>query len=123
MFCKSLNVKCRQTSRRNFLRLAASIMVGIAFCVLAGCSESQRQQADAIDHSDSAAQNKQETELTPEPADPDIYDISVWENIESGIYQDSPFFSDSATSSLRSLALMDSSASLAFRASSNIVRQ
>ena len=34
----------------------------------------------------SAAQKKQEMELTPEPADPDKYDMSVWENIESSIY-------------------------------------
>jgi len=66
MFCKSLNGKYRQTSRRNYLRLAAFIIVGIAFCVLAGCSGVQTRQ--------------------PEPADPDIYDMSVWENIESGIY-------------------------------------
>jgi len=56
MFCKSLYGKCWQTYRRYFLRLAAFIIVGIAFCVLAGCSEKQMQQADAADHSDSAAQ-------------------------------------------------------------------
>jgi hypothetical protein len=56
MIFKSFNAKCRQTSRRNFLRLVALIMVGIAFCVTAGCSETQMQQAEAIDHPDSIAQ-------------------------------------------------------------------
>ena len=44
MFCKSLNEKYRQTSRRGLLRLVASVMVGIVFCVLAGCSETQPRQ-------------------------------------------------------------------------------
>jgi len=40
----------------------------------------------STDACNSAAQKKQEMELTPEPADPDMYDMSVWENIEPGIY-------------------------------------
>jgi len=56
MFCKRVNEKCKQTSRRNLLRLTASVMVGIASCGLAGCSEKQMQQAEAIDHPDSIAQ-------------------------------------------------------------------
>ncbi|GEM_PF-29808 len=66
MFCKSLYAKCKQTSHRNFLRLAAFIIVGIAFFVSAGCSETQIQRTEA--------------------ADPDIYDMSVWGNIAPGIY-------------------------------------
>ena len=29
---------------------------------------------------------KQNAELTPEPADPDVYDMSVWENIKPGLH-------------------------------------
>ena len=93
MICNRLNglskicgAKCQQTSRRNFLRLATSIMVGIAFYGLAGCGKTQMQRIDAADHPDSAAQNKQKTELTPEPADPDIHDMSVWHQVEPGIH-------------------------------------
>ena len=78
-----MNIK-HHISKFRYAKLMA--IVGIVFCVLTGCSETQVQQTDAADHPDSTAQNKQETELTPEPADPDIYDMSVWENIESGIY-------------------------------------
>jgi len=56
MFCKRLNEKCQQTSRRNLLRLTASIIVGVAFCGLAGCSETQLRQTDAAGHPDSIAQ-------------------------------------------------------------------
>jgi len=46
MNCISLNEKYKQTSRGNFLCLAASIIVGIAFCILAGRGETQPQQTD-----------------------------------------------------------------------------
>jgi hypothetical protein len=48
----SLNEKYKQTSRGNFLCLAASIIVGIAFCILAGRGETQPQQTDTASGSE-----------------------------------------------------------------------
>ena len=59
MFCSSLNEKCNQTSRRNLLCLTASIMAGIAFCMLASCGETQRQQTDTAGHSGLVNEAKQ----------------------------------------------------------------
>ena len=47
MICKNSNEKYMKTTHRSLLRLAASIMAGLAFCGLTGCSETRSQQTDA----------------------------------------------------------------------------
>lgn len=52
MIRKRLNEISKQASSRSFLRLAVFVMAGIAFCVLAGCGETQTRQTDAGDQPD-----------------------------------------------------------------------
>ena len=47
MFSKLLNKKYMWASGRGPFRFAVFVMVGIIFCMLAGCGETRTQQADA----------------------------------------------------------------------------
>lgn len=85
MCCKSLDGKGKQTTASSFWGLIA-LMVGLGCCGLAGCSKTERPQPDPVAPLENAAQHKQKTGLTPEPADPDKYDMAVWSDIGSGLH-------------------------------------
>lgn len=65
MYCKGINGRCGQTSGGRFLRLAALAVVGIAFCMLAGCSETRPQWANTADHCGLVNEVKQQINYKP----------------------------------------------------------